>query len=183
MDTCFLFGGEPLSNIASGMKTAIPVVAAVFFCLGFFLLGRRYERNRPLELPVPDTVIRVDTIRDTVPVSQKVYAARIDTCWLRSAADTVYVSDTVRVLVPIERREYATEEYRAVVEGWHPSLVEMEVYPKTKTVTRCMTRETVRKTRWGIGIQAGYWVGTWNGKSMPVHVLFRYRIQYDLLVW
>jgi len=165
------------------MKTAIPVVAAVFFCLGFFLLGRRYERNRSLELPVPDTVIRVDTIRDTVPVPRKVYVARIDTCWLRPAVHTVYVSDTVRVLVPIERKEYETEEYRAVVEGWHPTLVEMEVYPKTKTVTRYMTRETVRKTRWGIGVQAGYGVGAWDGKSRLVHVLFWHRIQYDLLVW
>lgn len=162
------------------MKTAILVVAAVFFCLGFFLLGRRYERNRPLELPVPDTVIRVDTIRDTVPVPQKVYATRIDTCWLRSAADTVYVSDTVRVLVPIERREYATEEYRAVVEGWHPSLVEMEVYPRTRTVTRYMTRKAVRKTRWGIGVQVGYGIGPGAGRCSPYVGV---GVQYALVRW
>ncbi len=160
------------------MKTAIPIVSAIFFCLVFFLLGRRYERNRPFDLPLPDTVIRVDTIRDTVPVPQKVYVARIDTCWMPRAADTVYVSDTVPVLVPVERKEYATAEYRAVVEGWRPSLVEMEVYPRTQTVTKYLTRETIRKTRWGIGLQVGY--GVCESRMTPY---LGVGVQYNIFSW
>lgn len=125
-----------------------------------------------------DTVVVRDTVRDTITVPRKVYVARIDTCWLHAAADTVYVSDTVRVFVPIERKEYATEEYRAVVEGWHPALVEMEVYPKTKTVTQYMTRETVRKTRWGIGVQAGYGI---SDRGMSPYIGLG--INYNILTW
>ena len=125
-----------------------------------------------------DTVVVRDTVRDTITVPRKVYVARIDTCWLHAAADTVYVSDTVRVFVPIERKEYATEEYRAVVEGWHPTLVEMEVYPKTKMVTRYITRETVRKTRWGIGVQAGYGISD-RGVSPYIGL----GINYNILTW
>lgn len=35
------------------------------------------------------------------------------------------------VVIPIERRIYETDKYRAVVEGWRPTLVDMEVYNTT----------------------------------------------------
>ena len=161
------------------MKTGV-VVAALLIGSGLFWLGVRTGRHsdRVLPTPVPDTVLRIDTLRDTVLVPRRVYVTRVDTCWLPRAADTVYVSDTVPVLVPIERKEYATEEYRAVVEGWRPSLVEMEVYPRTQTVTKYLTRETIRKSRWGIGLQVGY--GVSESRLAPY---LGVGVQYNIVSW
>lgn len=178
---------------------------AVLFLLGVGV-GRRSQTFRPV--PFPDTVLRVDTVRDTVPVPRNVYVTRVDTVWIAAdalvplAAETEGPGDTVpaptscpagqgaggeaagrdslRLLLPVERRIYRTNEYRAVVEGWWPSLVEMEVYPRTRTVTRYMTRETVRKTRWGIGVQVGYGIGPGAGRcSLYVGV----GVQYALVRW
>lgn len=161
------------------MKTGV-VLTVLLLGAALFWLGVRTGRHsdRVLPTPVTDTVLRVDTLRDTLLVPQRVYVTRVDTCWLPRAADTVYVSDTVPVLVPIERKEYATAEYRAVVEGWRPSLVEMEVYPRTQTVTQYRTRETIRKTRWGIGLQIGY--GVCESRMTPYLGL---GVQYNIVGW
>ena len=168
---------------------------AVLFLLGVGV-GRRSQTFRPV--PFPDTVLRVDTVRDTVPVPRNVYVTRVDTVWIAAdalvplAAETEGPGDTVpaptscpagqgaRLLLPVERRIYRTNEYRAVVEGWRPSLVEMEVYPRTRTVTRYMTRETVRKTRWGIGVQVGYGIGPGAGRCSPYVGV---GVQYALVRW
>ena len=69
--------------------------------------------------------------------------------------------DTVKVpvLVPIERKVYETEDYRAVVSGFRPNLDSMEIFPRTKVITRSVETATAAKRRWirfGIGVGVGY---------------------------
>jgi hypothetical protein len=92
------------------------------------------------------------------------------------------VRDTVRVevKVPVERKVYETENYRAVVEGFRPTLVEMEVYRNIPIITRETTLAPARPKpgRWGVGIQAGYGLTT-LGPAPYIGI----GIQYSIITW
>ncbi len=121
-----------------------------------------------------DTVVVRDTIRDTVLTARMVRLERTDTVWLRAARDTVLVE----VEVPLERKTYQTDEYRAVVEGFHACLTEMEVYRNTVYIDKTETVTLKRPARWGIGIQAGYGFTT-HGPAPYVGI----GIQYNIITW
>lgn len=100
--------------------------------------------------PRTDTVWIRDTIRDTVLVPVRRYITRVDTVFVRIAGGT----DSVAAEIPIERKVYQTDDYRAEIEGFRPSLVSMEVYRQTQTITNTITIPDRR--RWSVGLQAGY---------------------------
>lgn len=141
-----------------------------FFCM--FLLGRWSKKAGPQIVTLSDTVVRIDTLRDTVCVAKTAYISKIDTCIMEVPGDTVKVP----VLVPIERREYKTEDYHALIEGYRPKLLSMEVYPQTKIVTQTQIRTVTKKTRWGIGPHVGY---GFNGKEWAPYVGIG--VQYNLV--
>lgn len=120
-----------------------------------------------------DTVFVRDTLRDTVLIVRERYRIRTDTAWLRLASDTVFVE----VEVPVERKIYQTDDYRAVVEGFRPSLAGIEIYRTTVYVDR----ETIVRPpvpRWGIGIQAGY---GYNFDRLRPYIGIG--IQYNIITW
>lgn len=130
--------------------------------------------NRPTEVRIEehrDTVIIRDTVRDTVFVPKYVRIVRVDTVRVQLPGDTVKVP----VSLPIERKTYATDDYKAVIEGWRPEIVEMEVYPATKYITSTRTETLTERPRFGIGIQAGY--GT-DGRKLTPYIGIG--IQYNL---
>jgi hypothetical protein len=128
-----------------------------------------------------DTLVVRDTVRDTVLVAVERRIVRIDTVWLAGGPTADFKSDTVadsvRAAVPIERTVYATDDYRAVVEGFRPTLVEMELHPRTLFVTKETTR-TLRPSRWGVGIQAG-----WGFSPKGVVPYIGVGIQYSIIEW
>ena len=97
----------------------------------------------------------------------------------RCAASLLRVVDSLRVpvVVPIERRVYVTADYRAVVEGYRPRLVSMELYRQTQVVTETAA---ARPRRWGIGIQAGYGLAPRTGHFEPY---IGVGIQYSIWQW
>lgn len=98
--------------------------------------------------------------------------ARCATSLLRTAG-----SLRMPVVVPIERRVYVTSDYRAVVEGYRPSLVSMELYRQTQVVTE---RPVARPRRWGIGLQAGYGLAPRTGRFEPYIGI---GVQYSIWQW
>ena len=128
----------------------------VAILIGAAFVWGKYEGERlPEERLRVDTVFFRDTIRDTLLLPQKIYLTRIDTVYMRLPHDTVKVP----VLVPIERKVYETEDYRAVVSGFLPNLYSMEIFPRTKVITRSVETATAAKRRWirfGIGVGVGY---------------------------
>lgn len=102
-----------------------------------------------------DTVIVRDTIREYYP--HEVVRTIVRTEQVKVPVivrDTI--RDTVHVKLPIEERIYASDEYRAVIEGFNPRLKSMEVYPRTAYIN---TTEIVKeRKRWGVtlGVQGGY---------------------------
>lgn len=137
-----------MKGIVGAFVVAILIGAA-------FVLGRYEGKRLPEERLRVDTVFFRDTIRDTLLLPQKIYLTRIDTVYMRLPHDTVKVP----VLVPIERKVYETEDYRAVVSGFRPNLDSMEIFPRTKVITRSVETATAAKRRWirfGIGVGVGY---------------------------
>ena len=117
------------------MKSWGYILLIVLF-VGAFLAGRWTKPCGAPESVQRDTVILRDTLAVPVPTPERVEIIRRDTCWL-VCCDTVRTADTLRVpvVVPIEQKVYATADYRAVVDGYRPRLVSMELYRQTQVVT------------------------------------------------
>ncbi len=137
------------------MKWFIGLFVVVILAGAFFIWGKcGGERQSTVRIRI-DTIVVRDTIRDTLLVPQKIYLTRVDTVYMQLPNDTVKVP----VLVPIERKVYETEEYRAVVSGFHPNLDSMEIFPQTRVITRTVEAASATKRRWirfGIGVGVGY---------------------------
>lgn len=124
--------------------------------VGFALGALTYRAYTPfIEVPIVevrmDTVVVRDTLRLPVPPPRRITEVRTDTLYIATAA-----GDTVTAELPVTQVEYSTLEYKAILEGYKPRLVSMEVYPKTITINRVET--VVRRPRWGVtaGVGGGY---------------------------
>lgn len=123
------------------------------------------------------TVVRTDTLHDTVTVREPVFvterAVRTDTVWLpvvRTRTDTVLLrpdgpKDSALAVVPITQKVYADSTYKAWVSGYNPKLDSIQVYRQTIVTTK--TETVVKKRRIGIGVQAGYGYGFRYGGIEP----------------
>lgn len=146
--------------------------------VGAFFAGQWTKPCRKAETVLRDTVVVRDTLAVPVPTPERVEVIRRDTCWL-VRCDTVRTADTLRVpvIIPIERKVYATADYRAVIEGYKPELVSMELYRQTQVVTNTVS---AKPKRWGVGIQAGYGFTPRTGRFEPYIGL---GIQYSIWQW
>lgn len=129
-----------------------------------------------------DTVIVRDTIFDIKCIPEKVYITRNETIYVRSI-DTLIIndykasSDSVGIVVPIQRKEYRTDDYFAIIEGYKPSLISIELYPETKYITQTTTNTVTKQKRFNVGIQLGYGYGVINQKpDIYVGLGVNYRI-------
>ena len=119
------------------------MVKKILIALAVFLLGvvggllLRTPREVEKVVVQRDTTVVVDThiVEQPVPVRVTV----TDTL-LKEVTDTVRINDTLYVSLPLERKEYRRDDFYAVVAGYNPSLIHIEVYQKTVYVTE---RETV----------------------------------------
>lgn len=122
------------------MKQWIPyiVIVVLAVCLA---LSLTHKKVVTLEKRTVDTftVVRVDTIRDTVPsfISYKV----LDTIFIEKVPDNV-------LKLPITQRYYSTDLYQAWVSGYNPNLDSINVFNKvvTENVTTTVTKEIYPKT-------------------------------------
>lgn len=88
---------------------------------------------------------------------------------LNVPADTLEIHDTTTQLVylPREYLVYKDTNYRAVVSGVQPRLDSLEIYRPTITNTITKYVEVKKKTKWGLGVQAGY---GYNGRKWSPYV-------------
>ena len=106
----------------------LSVLAAALVVTNLYTVGMYTEaKNNVREIHSTDTITKIDTIRDTIPVARYTRLVRYDTITL--VPDTV--KDTISVLIPIESKYYATDKYRAWVSGYKPSLDSIDVFQKT----------------------------------------------------
>lgn len=137
----------------------------------------------------PETILeereRIDTlvIRDTLThyVPQYVHRHTRDTIRV-PIRETIH--DTVAVYLPRETRVYEDARYRAEVSGYQPSLDQIDIYTQTQVVTKDVTQVVKQKTRWGLGLSAGYGVtiNTTDQTVKPAPYI-GVGIHYNLLSW
>lgn len=129
-------------------------------------------RNAPADTVV---VVRVDTVRVDSPVPVYKYIRTWDTVTICHE-----LRDTVKELIylPREVMVYKDSTYRAVVSGVQPRLDSIEIYRPTVTSTVTKYVEVKKKTRWGLGVQAG---AGFDGKKVQPYV--GVGVQYNLLSW
>lgn len=141
----------------------------------------------------PETIVeereRIDTlvIRDTFThyVPQYVHKHTRDTIRVpvpvpgpEPERDTIYVN------LPRETRVYEDARYRAEVSGYQPSLDQIDIYTQTQVVTKDVTQVVKQKTRWGLGLSAGYGVtiNTTDQTFKPAPYI-GVGIHYNLISW
>lgn len=155
-------------------------IGLIFFAIGFaagFAVSQKYQPS--IELPVVtiqrDTTVVRDTVQGKVLPPVTTIIKRVDTVRLQinPATDTKYKKDTTtrqsvpdtttqprkgkngEILIPISSKVYKTDDYRAVVSGWRPSLDSIEVYGKTRTITEHRTETRVVNRRPWLALIAG----------------------------
>ena len=160
------------------------VLLIVAFILGALFFRTCSPKAAPPEPTIQrDTVVIRDTIRPPVPKPEVITVVRYDTVrpqakpieGVTPALATVTLpEDTIPritpendVIIPITQNTYKTEDYTAVVEGYRPRLVSIELYPKTTTITNTITK--TRSPRWALTVGPGVGYGP-NGVQPYVGV-------------
>lgn len=146
---------------------ALHIILLMIGLVASFFTGYHIREVSSMMTPKTDTVIIVDTLRDTVPVPVRETVTK----YIQVPADTIvkYIKgDTV--FLPVIQNEYSTPDYRAWVSGYSAALDSIYVFPKTVYVT-----QKIPARRWGLGVSAGYGVGR-SGLSPYVGVGIYYRV-------
>lgn len=149
------------------MKTLPWILVVVLSVVLLFSLF--HSKKQQIEYKTSDTVMTIDTIRDTIPRVTLVRFDQWDTIYIPLLIDSEVV-DSVPFAIEIEKKEYRTEDYHAIISGYKPTLDLIEVFQKTQTITL-----TPKPKKWGLGLHAGYgYPGGWH-----VGV----GISYNLISW
>lgn len=160
-----------------GWKYILTGIGIAVAILILFLFDRRIPRNAPQE---PQS-FQVDTlfIRDTIKVTEPVYVTRkvVDSV-LVPVVDTIRYRDTLYVF--LEREQIRWEDSLAVVyaSGVRPEIDSVIHYAERMVIVKEIPVVRVKKTRWGIGIQAGAGA-TRDGLTPYIGV----GVSYNILSW
>lgn len=131
--------------------------------LNVFLVGRtkaKHERaDEWADKVVVDTFLVRDTIRITEPTPTEEKEVGADTVWLERA-DTI--RDTVYVRIPITQRVYENERYKAVVQGYQPRLVSLDIYSDKTYVYSHKTIVKPAKMAVSLGVYGGLGPRGWD---------------------
>lgn len=125
------------------------------------ILGAFSFRTCSPNATLPEPTIQRDTvvIRDTIRTQAKpVEGVTPDLATVTLPEDTIpRITPENDVIIPIIQNTYKTEDYTAVVEGYRPRLVSIELYPKTTTITNTITK--TRSSRWALTVGPGIGYG------------------------
>lgn len=156
------------------MKSLPWILVCLLVCV---VVWMRCNPHDPSTVYIKGDTVRIrDTIRDTIPIPVKETLKRTDTVYLPIIVDTTtdrtVEGDSVPVLIPITSKEYKTDNYRAVVSGYKPSLDLMEVYPEKEIIT---LKPKPKPKRLGLGLQVGY--------GYPSGLYVGGGVSYNLFMW
>lgn len=159
------------------MKSKVINLGIVVAVLIGFLVGHKGCRNDPGET----LTTRVDTlvIRDTIRVTEPKYITRrvIDSIPY-PVTDTIRLRDTLFLL--LERQQVTWEDSlaRVYASGVNPHVDSVIHFTRDLIITKEIPVIQVKKTRWGVGVQAGVGAGK-DGLTPYLGV----GVSYNLLSW
>ena len=149
------------------------VIAGIVICLlnGWASCHRTTDKE---VITITDTLVLTDTIIKFQPKPYKV-----------TIIDTIYIPQQPQQpqqpqIDTLIRQEviYKDSTYMAVVGGIEPYLKSIEIYPKTIYVNNNTTTTIKVRSRFGLGVQAGYGLSR-NG----LQPYFGVGVQYNLTQW
>lgn len=153
----------------------IAVVALIFF---HYYIGERDGRNTAISSfeGKSDTLV----IHDTIVENKPVYVAKkvVDTLRI-PVVDTIRITDTLYIELEREQVEWRDSLCSVYASGILPSVDSVAHYIREREITTYVPQ--IRKTRWGIGIQAGYGATFSNGVQFAPYI--GVGISYDFLAW
>ena len=149
------------------------VIAGLVICLlnGWASCHRTTDKE---VITIIDTLVLTDTIIKMQPKPYKVTI--IDTIYLPQQPQQPQ-QPQIDTLIRQEIT-YKDSTYTAVVGGIEPYLKSIEIYPKTIYVNNNTTTTIKVRSRFGLGVQAGYGYGR-NGLQPYVGV----GVQYNFMQW
>ena len=163
------------------MKEQIIYIIALPLLVLAFGLGR-YTAEPTLiveEHTQVDTLIIRDTLTQYLPQPVRIHTRdtiRIPVTEIRH--------DTVAVYLPRETKVYEDPRYRAEVSGYQPSLDRIDIFTQTEVVTQNTAQVVKQKTRWGLGISAGYGVAIdTQGQTFKPAPYIGIGLHYNILSW
>lgn len=152
------------------------VQVAIASCIAS-LVVIKCNRIVPGDPPTP----RVDTlvIRDTFVVTEPKYVTRrvVDSV-LVPVHDTTKIRDTLYAYLGREQVTWEDSLARVYASGVNPQVDSVIHFTQEMVITKEIPVIQVKKTRWGIGVQAGAGVGK-DGLTPYVGV----GVSYNLLSW
>jgi len=164
------------------MKTKTILIVSIVLILLAFFVGRCEGKK---SVSVIETTTTVDTLYhvDTVYITKPEIINRVIVKKERvPVKDTVRIYDTLYVELCRESIESKKDSvYRVVASGINPSIDTVEVYPTTVYIDRVTNNVQYikKKTKWGLGVQAGY--GVTLSKTPVLSPYVGVGIQYNLL--
>lgn len=178
---------RPEKYILIGMGIVVAILIG-------FLVGRRCPRNDPGEPPTTkaDTLFIRDTSSFTEPKNEPspdvlikeipvpVYVAdssAIDSL-LNECARLERVGDSLKLVLLRVQRHYSDSTFDAWVSGVDPRLDSIKTYQTNMVITKEIPVIQVKKTRLGLGVQAGVGAGK-EGLTPYLGV----GVSYNLLSW
>jgi len=154
-----------------GIRLAAWVIC---FLAGLFI-GRTERRHEVQVVQLkPDTLVVRDTLLLEKPKYITVLEVQHDTAWLPSAENP---DDSLQVQIPIDHKHAEYSDADIWYHGYNADIDSCRVFPKTvyiNTPYEVRIKEKV-KTRWGIGVQAGYGVSK-SGLSPYIGVGVSYNL-------
>ena len=154
------------------------VIAGLVICIlnGWASCHRTTDKE---VITITDTLVLTDTIIKMQPKPYKVTI--IDTIYLPQQPQQPQ-QDTLKQpqIDTLIRQEviYKDSTYTAVVGGIEPYLKSIEIYPKTIYVNNNTTTTIKVRSRFGLGVQAGYGLSR-NGLQPYVGI----GVQYNFMQW
>lgn len=152
-----------MEKIISAARTLFIIIVVVLISQAVCLLvGRRLRTSEP-EI-IRDTTTLTLVVHDTIEVVKWKERVRVDTLLLAVVKDSLTtetdttvsnkenVADSALVAVPISQVTCEGENYTAVIEGFRPRLVSIDIIQQTKYIE---TTKTIPPKKWSFGLTLG----------------------------
>lgn len=152
-------------NIILTVLSALLVASVCFNIRQYSTGGEAYQDTIrttfvdtvPFYKPAPKDSVVVRYVTEVLPVISD--TCNIDTINIPGSGNINgdFIQDSVKVAIPISSKVYEDSTYTAYVSGYCASLDSIFVYPRREVVR---ITERSKPKRWGIGIHAGYGIGS-----------------------
>lgn len=183
-------------------KKIIFYISVLLILANFFMLGFIIRQKHPQKLPVEPIKTKVDTlvIRDSniftepkkepspdvlikkIPVPIYVADSSAIDSLLNECVRLERINDSLQLILLRVQRHYSDSTFDAWVSGIDPKLDSIKTYQTNMVITKEIPVIQVKKTRWGLGIQAGIGTGM-NGKQVYMTPYVGVGISYNILSW